>query len=357
MRIAQVAPLYEPVPPHAYGATERVVSFLTEALVGAGHSVTLFASGDSRTAAELVPICPQGLWRDAGVWDTLTHHVRQLERVAQNAGRFDVLHFHGDPFHFPLVRRLPCRHVTTLHGRMLPDDQGPLFHEFMDAPLVSISDDQRRPIPWANWQATVYHGLPRNELEFNLSPQDYLLFLGRIMREKRPDRAIEIARRSGCRLKMAAKLYPGERDYFRDEMEPLLNASRSFVEYLGEVGGQLRKDLLAGARAMLFPIDWPEPFGLVLIEALACGTPVIAFRRGSVPEIIEDGVTGFIVDSVEEAVAAVDRVDGLSRRRCREAFEKRFTADRMARDYLAVYEKLLRADAAKEQNALPCSGH
>jgi glycosyltransferase involved in cell wall biosynthesis len=341
MRIAQVAPLYESVPPQAYGGTERVISYLTEELVHRGHDVTLFASGDSRTSAELVPVCPRGLWRDADVRDTLTHHVRQMELVARNAPRFDILHFHGDPFHFPLARRLPARHLTTLHGLLLPTDHGPLFREFIEAPLVSISDDQRRPIPWANWQATIYHGLPPGELPFREAPGDYLLFLGRIAPEKRPDLAVEIARRAGLRLKIAAKIYFGERDYFHREIEPLLLEARSFVDDLGEVGGRDLEELLAGARALLFPIDWPEPFGLVMIEALACGTPVIAFRRGSVPEVIEDGVTGFVVDSVAEAVRAVGRVDELSRRRCRQAFERRFTAPRMAQDYLTIYEKLL----------------
>jgi glycosyltransferase involved in cell wall biosynthesis len=341
MRIAQVAPLYEAVPPNAYGATERVVSYLTEELVRHGHEVTLFASADSKTAAELVPICPRGLWRDDGVRDTLTHHIRQLELVAQNAARFDVVHFHGDPFHFPLARRLSCRHATTLHGQLLPADHGPLFREFSEAPLVSISNDQRRPVPWANWRATVYHGLPPGELLFREEPGDYLLFLGRITPEKRPDLAVQIARRAGLPLKMAAKIHPGERDYFRQVVEPLLAESRSFVDYLGEVGGRERREVLAGARALVFPSDWPEPFGLVMIEALASGTPVIALRRGSVPEVLEDGVGGFIVDSVEEAVEAVGRVGRLSRRRCRQAFEQRFTAERMARDYLAVYEKLL----------------
>ncbi len=341
MRIAQVAPLYETVPPSAYGATERVVSYLTEELVRQGHEVTLFASGDSRTAADLIPLCPRALWRDPGVADTLTHHMRQLERVAQRAHRFDILHFHGDPFHFPLARRLPCPSLTTMHGRLLPADHGPLLSEFREAPLVSISDDQRRPVPWANWQATVYHGLPPGELPFREAPGDYLLFLGRITPEKRPDLAIEIARRAGLPLKMGAKVYPGEREYFRREIEPLLHEARSFVDYLGEVGGQERQELLAGARALLFPVDWPEPFGLVMIEALACGTPVIAFRRGSVPEVLEDGVSGFIVDGLDAAVEAVGRLSELSRRRCRQVFEQRFTAERMAREYLTVYENLL----------------
>jgi glycosyltransferase involved in cell wall biosynthesis len=341
MRIAQVAPLYESVPPRLYGATERIVSYLTEELVRLGHAVTLFAAGDSRTAAELVSVWPRGLWRDPTVWETLAHHVRQLELVAQSAHRFDVVHFHGDPLHYPLARRLPCRSVTTLHGLLLPVDHAPLFEEFAEAPLVSISDDQRRPLPGANYQATIHHGLPRDLLTFRDRPGDYLVFLGRLAPQKRPDLAIEIARRAGLPLKLAAKVNPGDRAYFEQQIQPLLGAPGSPVEYLGEVGGPDKDDLLGGALALVFPIDWPEPFGLVLVEALACGTPAVAFPRGAVPEILEDGVTGFLVGGVDEAVRAVGRVATLDRRRCRQAFEERFTAERMARDYLAVYERLL----------------
>jgi glycosyltransferase involved in cell wall biosynthesis len=343
MRIAQVAPLYEAVPPQLYGATERVISYLTEALVRLGHQVTLFASGDSTTGAELVPVCPRGLWRDGGVWDTLTHHVRQLELVAQNAGRFDVLHFHGEPIYLPLTRRLGCRYVSTVHGLLLPADHGPLYAAFPEAPLVSISDDQRRPLPGANWQATVPHGLPPELFAFRERPGDYLVFLGRLTPQKRPDLAVEIARRAGRKLKIAAAVHPGERDYFRREVEPLLRESSSFVEFLGEVGGRDKEELLAGALALVLPIDWAEPFGLVMVEALACGTPVVAFRRGAVPEVLTDGETGFIVGSVEEAVEAVGRVPRLSRRACRRAFEDRFSDARMARDYLAVYRRLQEA--------------
>jgi glycosyltransferase involved in cell wall biosynthesis len=356
MRIAQVAPLYESVPPRLYGATERVVSYLTEELVRQGHQVTLFASGDSRTAAELVPVWPRGLWRDPSVWETLAHHVRQMELVVQNAPRFDVVHFHGDPLHYPLARRLPCRHVTTLHGRLLPVDHGPLFRAFAEAPLVSISDDQRRPLPGANWQATVYHGLPRDRLTFRERPGDYLVFLGRLAPEKRPELAVEIARRAGRELKIAAKVNPGDRDYFGRQVEPLLHEARSFVEYLGEVGDKDKDDLLGGALALVFPIDWPEPFGLVVIEALACGTPVIAFRRGAVPEILTDGVTGFVVDSLDEAVRAVGRVPALSRRACRQAFEERFTDTRMAQGYLDVYLRLLREGGERRTDSAPGSG-
>ena len=349
MRIAQVAPLYESVPPYGYGATERVVHYLTEALVALGHHVTLFASADSTTSAELVPICDRGLWRDAGVWDTLTHHVREVEAVLQRAGRFDIVHFHIDPLYFPCARRLPCAHVTTMHGRLLPADHGPLLREFSDAPLVSISDSQRAPIPWANWQATIHHGLPAQAFSFNEEADDYLLFLGRMMPEKRPDLAIEIARRAGRRLKMAAKVHPGEKAYFDEQILPVIDANREVVDYLGEVGGAERVALLSRARALLFPIEWPEPFGMVMIEAMACGTPTIAFRRGAVPEVLADGVTGYMVDDIEAAVEAVARLDAIDRRQCRSAFEGRFTSERMARDYMAVYEALLARHGMRDE--------
>jgi glycosyltransferase involved in cell wall biosynthesis len=351
MRIAQVAPLYESVPPRLYGGTERVVSYLTEELVRLGHEVTLFASGDSDTSAKLVAACPRALWRDAGCRETLPHHVRLLELVFRDVSRFDVLHFHCDYLHFPLLRRHPCPGVTTLHGRLHVPDLRALFEEYAEAPLVSISDDQRRPLPGANWQATVYHGLPRDLHTYRDRPGDYLAFLGRLSPEKRVDRAIDIARRAGMRLKIAAKIYPEERAYFQETVEPLLRASRPWVEFLGEVGGRDKDELLGNARALLFPIDWPEPFGLVMIEALACGTPVVAWRQGSVPEVIADGVTGFVVDGVEEAVRAVGRVGGLSRRDCRLAFEERFDAARMAQGYLAVYRRLARGDEERGEAA------
>jgi glycosyltransferase involved in cell wall biosynthesis len=351
MRIAQVAPLYESVPPHGYGATERVVHYLTEALVERGHHVTLFATGDSQTSAELVPLCERGLWRDSQVWDTLTHHVREVEAVIQRAGRFDVVHFHIDPLYFSCARRLPCVHVTTVHGRLLPNDHGPLFREFSEAPLVSISDIQRQPIPWANWQATIHHGLPRDAFHLNEDSEDYLLFIGRMMPEKRPDLAIEIARRAGLRLKMAAKVHPGEQRYFAEEIAPLIEANRDVVEYLGEVGGERRIALLSRARALVFPIQWPEPFGMVMIEAMACGTPTVAFGSGAVREVLEDGISGYIVDGIDAAVAALARIDAIDRRRCRAAFEARFTSERMARDYLRVYEALLAGREARDESA------
>jgi glycosyltransferase involved in cell wall biosynthesis len=287
-----------------------------------------------------VAACPRALWRDPDCKETLPHHVRLMELVFQDASRFDVLHFHCDYLHFPLLRRHPCPTVTTLHGRLHAPDLRPLFAQYAEAPLVSISDDQRRPIPEANWQATVHHGLPRNLHTFRAEPGDYLAFLGRMSPEKRVDRAIEIARRAGLRLKIAAKIYPEERAYFQANIEPLLHESRSFVEFIGEVGGQAKDEFLGRATALMFPIDWPEPFGLVMIEAMACGTPVIAWRNGSVPEVIDDGVTGFVVDSVEDAVEAVGRATWLDRSRCRKVFEERFDVGRMARDYLEVYRRL-----------------
>ena len=341
MRIAQVAPLYESVPPKLYGGTERVVSWLTEELVSQGHEVTLFASGDSVTQAKLVPACPRALWRDKDCRETLPHHVRLMELVFDDVSRFDVIHFHCDYLHFPLLRRNPCPSVTTLHGRVHVPDLGPLFAEYRDVPLVSISDDQRRPLPGANWQATVHHGLPRGLHPFRERSGDYLAFLGRMSPEKRVDRAIEIARLVGMRLKIAGKIYPEERAYFRETLEPLLRESQSFVDFIGEVGGRAKDEFLGNAHAMLFPIDWPEPFGLVMIEALACGTPVIAWKNGSVPEIIDDGVTGVVVDSIEDAADAVGRVAWLERSVCRKVFEDRFDVGRMARDYVDVYRRLV----------------
>jgi glycosyltransferase involved in cell wall biosynthesis len=340
MRIAQVAPLFESVPPSLYGGTERVVSYLTEELVRQGHEVTLFASGDSQTTARLVAGCPRALWRETGCRETLPHHVRLVEMVAREAHRFDVVHFHLDYVHFPAVGRLPCPTVTTLHGRLHPPDEEALFDTFPDVPLVSISDDQRRPIPRANWQATVYHGLPLGLHTPREASGTYLAFLGRVSPEKGLEKAVEIARRAGMTLRVAAKIYPEERPYYEREIAPLLRRS-PWVEFVGEVGGAAKDAFLGGASALLFPIDWAEPFGLVMIEAMACGTPVVAFRRGSVPEMMADGVTGFVVDDVPAAVEAVGRVSGLSRGTCRQVFALRFGANRMARDYLAVYRKLV----------------
>ncbi len=339
MHIAQVSPLYESVPPQSYGGTERVVSYLTEALVRQGHSVTLFASGDSRTRADLVPVTERSLRLSSSCVDRLAHHILMLESVARQAAEFDVIHFHIDYLHFSLSRRLETRQLTTLHGRLDLPDLVPVYREFPEMPVVSISDAQRAPLPWINWIGTVQHGLPRDLYTFSDTPDDYLVFLGRVSPEKRLDRAIRTAERVGMPLKIAAKIDAADVEYFKEVIEPMMD--NPFVEYLGEVNDREKNELLGGARALLFPIDWPEPFGLAMIEALACGTPVIASPRGSVPEIIEDGLTGFIVDNLDAAVCAVEQVGSLSRRACREAFETRFTDDRMARDYVALYEQVL----------------
>ncbi len=346
MRIAQVAPLYESVPPKLYGGTERVVSYLTEELVRRGHDVTLFASGDSETSARLVPACERALWRDPDCRETWPQHAYLMDLVFRRAERFDLLHFHCDYVHFPLLRYQRTPNVTTLHGMLRTHDLGPLFDASADVPLVSISDDQRRPFPDANWQATIHHGLPRELHTFRDEGGDYLLFVGRVAPEKRLDRAIEIAVRSGRKLKVAAKTYDEDRAYRAASIDPLLREARSSVEFLGEVGGGEKDELIGGAAALLFPIDWPEPFGLVMIEALACGTPVIAWPLGSVPEVIEHGKTGYLVETIGEAVEAVDRVDRISRAVCRQAFEDRFDASHMARRYEEVYCKLLRREPA-----------
>jgi glycosyltransferase involved in cell wall biosynthesis len=339
MRIAQVAPLYESVPPRCYGGTERVVSYLTEALVRQGHDVTLFASGDSATAARLVAPCPRALRLDPRCRDPLPPHVLLVEQVCQQAERFDCIHWHLDPLHFPLARRLSTPHVTTLHGRLDLPDLGPLAEEFTDIPVVSISDAQRQPLPGLNWQGTVSHGLPEDLYTFRPEPGTYLAFLGRLSPEKGVDRAVAIARRLGMDLKIAAKVDAADRAYFEAVVAPLLREPR--VEFVGEIGEGEKGDFLGHAAALLFPIDWPEPFGLVMIEALACGTPVIAYRQGSVPEILEDGVTGFIVDDLEGAVRAAGHLPTVSRWRCRQRFEARFSAARMAREYLALYQRLV----------------
>jgi len=344
MRIAQVAPLYESVPPKLYGGTERVVSWLTEELVREGNDVTLFASADSRTLAYLEPLVPQGLRLDPGCRDPLAHHMIAVDRVAARAHRFDVIHFHTDYLHFPVSRLLSVPHLTTLHGRLdLPDLQ-PLFRHFCDVPLVSISNNQRAPLPMANWQATVHHGLPPEHFAFGAGDGGYLAFLGRISPEKRPDRAIAIAIATGMPLKIAAKVDPVDREYFEARIRPLLR--HPLVEFIGEIGDSDKAEFLGKAAALLFLIDWPEPFGLVMIEAMACGTPVIGWRCGAVPEVVEEGKTGFIVDSIESAAAAVARLGEFDRAACLQAFEARFCARRMARDYLAVYQAVIdRMDA------------
>lgn len=338
LRIAQVAPLNEAVPPRFYGGTERVVSYLTEELVAMGHDVTLFASGDSVTSARLVSCCPQALRLDPACENRLAHHLLQLERVMDCAGSFDVIHCHGDMIHYPWARRAAVPVLTTLHGRQNIRDLVPLYREFNDIALVSISNAQRRPIPWARWVATVHHGLPADLLRPSLRPGGYLAFLGRFSHEKRFDRAVAIARATGLTLKVAAKADPDDQAYFETVVRPLLDDP--LVEWVGEIGEADKAEFLGGALAHLFPIDWPEPFGVVIIEAMACGTPTIAWPCGSVPEIIENGVSGFIVSSVEAAVAAVAACAGVDRAGCRSAFERRFTSGRMAADYVAVYAQL-----------------
>jgi glycosyltransferase involved in cell wall biosynthesis len=342
MRIAQVAPLIESVPPKLYGGTERVVANLVDELVRQGHRVTLFASGDSRTSARLVPACPQAL-RLARCQDAVAPHMLELEQVLQRCDEFDVVHFHVAPLHFPIARRCCPANLTTLHGRLdLPELQ-PVFDAFSDLPCVSISDAQRAPLPQANWIGTVPHGLPPNLLRFEPRPGSYLAFLGRVSPEKRLDRAIAIARASRWPLRVAAKVDPADAAYFKREIEPLL--ADPLVDFVGEIGEAEKGAFLGNAAALLFPIDWPEPFGLVMIEALACGTPVIAFRGGSVPEVVEDGLSGFVVGSVEEAAGAVARLGRLDRRACRQQFEARFTVSRMAAHYVELYADVIAGDA------------
>jgi glycosyltransferase involved in cell wall biosynthesis len=340
LRIAQVAPLYERVPPTLYGGTERIVYFLTEELVRQGHEVTLFASGDSETSANLVSPCARSLRLDPHTVDTLAPHFRLLELVFERLDEFDIVHFHTDYLHFPLARRYRFARLTTLHGRLDIPELTPLYHVYHDEPVVSISDNQRKPLPHANWFGTVHHGLPPSLLTFNAKPEGYLAFLGRISPEKRVDRAIEIACSAGIPLKIAAKIDRTDRDYYHREIEPLMACP--LVEFVGEIGESEKAAFLGKARALIFPIDWEEPFGLVMIEAMACGTPVVAFRRGSVPEIVEDGMTGFVVDTVQEAIEAVKQVHTLSRTGCRARFDLRYTVSRMALDYLTVYRRLLK---------------
>ncbi|HYN63160.1 MAG TPA: glycosyltransferase family 4 protein [Candidatus Limnocylindrales bacterium] len=349
MRIAQVAPLVERVPPQLYGGTERIVSYLTEELVRQGHQVTLFASGDSETRGELVAVTPRALRLDPDVIDPLAHNVLLLERVMAEADRFDIIHFHFDHAQFSMMRRLDVPSVATMHGRMDLPDLVPLFREFNDVPLVSISDAQREPLPLLNWQATVLHGLPMEAISAYPRPGSYVAFLGRISPEKGLDKAIEIARRAGMPLKIAAKVDPVDIEYFETQIRPLLTGD---LEFVGEIGEDGKDDFLGGASALLFPIDWPEPFGLVMIEAAARGTPVLAFRRGSVPEVIDDGVTGMMVGDVDQAVAALPRLVQLPRERVRREIVRRFSAERMARDYMEVYRHLIEADSVSPPPAL-----
>ena len=339
MRIAQVAPLYESVPPKLYGGTERVVSFLTEELVREGHDVTLFASGDSVTNARLVAICPESLRLDKSCIDQLSHHVLMLEHVFQERDRFDIIHFHIDYLHFPMSRCYGEANVTTLHGRLDISDLQPLYRTFSEMPVVSISNAQRAPLRWVNWQGTVYHGLPEERFPFYEKNGEYLAFLGRVSPEKGLDQAIAIAKKAGMKLRIAAKVDKADREYFETVIKPLLNTE--LVEYIGEIGYPDKCEFLGNAAALIFPIAWPEPFGLVMIEAMASGTPVIAYPSGSVSEIVEHGVSGFLVGGIEEACDAIKHVAEINRLGCRMAFEERFSARRMARDYVTIYERLI----------------
>jgi glycosyltransferase involved in cell wall biosynthesis len=342
MRIAQIAPLAESVPPKLYGGTERVVSWLTEELVALGHDVTLFASGDSRTTGRLVSVIPRAIRLSKPRPDPFPAYAALLEVIAKSAHNFDVVHCHTEWLHLPLLSGLGVPCLTTFHNRLDTPDLPPVIARFPSAPLVSISDQHRLQLPAAKWLGTVYHGIPINVLRPSYDPGAYLAFVGRLTREKGPETAIRIAKAAGMPLRMAAKVPRAESRYYKEHLQPLVDGDH--IKLLGELNDEGKGDLLKGASALLFPIDWPEPFGLVMIEAMACGTPVIAFSRGSVPEVIDEGVTGFIVDNEEEAVAAVARVPELDRGLVRATFERRFSARRMAEDYLRFYQKLLREE-------------
>jgi glycosyltransferase involved in cell wall biosynthesis len=339
MRIAQVAPLAESVPPKLYGGTERVVAWLTEELVGLGHDVTLFASADSETTARLVPVVPRALRLSKPRPEPFPAYAALLDALAEAASSFDVVHCHTEWVHLPLLSRLGVPHVTTFHNRLDTPDLPAIIARFPRAPLISISDHHRQPLPAGNWLGSVHHGMPASALAPSYEPGSYLAFLGRLTREKGPETAIRLARAAGMPLRMAAKIPRAETRYYKEMLAPLIDGDT--IRLVGELDDVEKGNLLRGAAALLFPIDWPEPFGLVMIEAMACGTPVIAFRRGSVPEIIDENVTGFIVDDEDEAIAAIRRIGEIDRRSVRATFEKRFTAARMAKDYLRHYESLL----------------
>jgi glycosyltransferase involved in cell wall biosynthesis len=339
MRIAQIAPLFEAVPPKLYGGTERVVYALTEELVAMGHDVTLFASGDSITSATLDAMRPRALRLDPSVKDWIAYYMRMMELVRRRAHEFDVLHFHTDYFPSSLFSRQATPFLTTLHGRLDLPEFADVYNIFPDVPMVSISDSQRLPLPDLNWVATVLHGMPADLLKPVPVKQEYLAFLGRISPEKGIETAIRIAGRVGIKLRVAAKVDNADREYFETCVAPLVLENPN-VEFIGEINDEQKPAFLSGAHALLFPIDWPEPFGLVMIESMGCGCPVIAFRRGSVPEVMDDGVTGFIVDNEDEAVAAVGRLGELDRKTVRATFDQRWTSRRMAEDYVAVYKRL-----------------
>jgi len=341
LRIAQIAPLYESVPPKLYGGTERVVAYLTDELVNQGHEVTLFASGDSITKGRLIPICERAL-RLQNHLDPLSYHIVQLQEVFERVDEFDILHFHTDYLHFPFTYNHNITTITTLHGRLDIDDLVPIYQKFPKMPVVSISNAQRGPLPEANWIGTVYHGLPADLYQPGDGKGSYVVFVGRISPEKRVDRAIEVARQANLKIRIAAKIDKADQEYYDKEIKHLFR--QPHVEFLGEIAESEKNELLQDAIAMLFPIDWREPFGMVLIEALACATPVIAFNRGSVPEIISNEKTGYIVENISEAVAALQRISKISRDECRRTFENRFSATIMAKNYLRLYEKLLRPE-------------
>lgn len=338
MKIAQVAPVFERVPPKAYGGTERVISYLTEELARDGHEVTLFATGDSVTQATLISALPAPIRFDGQQREWLAYQTVMFDQLAAMTDCFDIIHFHTDFLHFPLAKALGVPHVTTLHGRLDLPALVPVYRHFDDVPLISISESQRKPLPWVNWCATIHHGLPPDLYEFHPTAENYFAFVGRISPEKRADRAIEIALRCETPLYLAAKVDHGDQAYFETVIKPMLD--HPLIDYIGEIDESKKRHLLGGARALLFPIDWPEPFGLVMIESLACGTPVIAYGHGAVPEILEDGVNGFIATDQEQAVQAAAKVDLLDRKMCRHTFEQRFTAQRMAQQYLAAYRRV-----------------
>jgi glycosyltransferase involved in cell wall biosynthesis len=348
MKIAQVAPLYESVPPKFYGGTERVVYYLTEELVRLGHDVSLFASGDSKTSAKLIADVPEALrLKQECCEDMLAPHIVQLENIMERANEFDIIHFHNDYLHFPFTNNLKVPHLTTLHGKLTIPELQLIYNKFPNQPVVSISNDQRKPLPQANFVGTVYHGLPENLFSAGDGEENYFAFLGRISPEKGCDRAIEIAIATNTPIKIAAKIDKADETYFEEKIKQLFN--NALVTYIGEIDEKQKREFLGKAKALLFPIDWNEPFGIVLIEAMACGTPVVAWNMGSVPEIIEDGRNGFIVSSLEEAISAVDKLSFLKRSTVRKVFEEKFTAKRMATDYLKVYDDLILRQASNQQ--------
>jgi glycosyltransferase involved in cell wall biosynthesis len=340
MKIAQVAPLFESIPPKTYGGIERIVYWLTEEMIARGHEVTLFATADSQTSANLVPIWPHGLRLEQGIGiDKVGIHHVMLEQVLKRADEFDIAHFHCDYWHLSYLRSMNTTTVTTMHSRLDYKPLSTIYDYHPDFNAISISKAQRKPVPWLNWQANIYHGIPENQLKLDDGSGKYLLFLGRICQEKRPDRAIEIAKQAKIPLKIAAKVDPADTQYYAEVIEPLLN--NEYVEYIGEINDAQKQEVIGKALALIHPVEFPEPFGIAMIEAMACGTPVVGFRTGSIPEVVDENITGFVVDNIPDAVCAINKAALLSRKQVREVFEKRFTASRMAEDYLSVYERLI----------------